>query len=391
MGKINTILFASKVGRPENNRLLRIVREGGQVVIQYRNIRVKLTEKDFRKCVMELAKIPRPVIEMFQCSKEAHAEVLCYLGLRPNMAKTNALTWESRPPDQFVLKYRYLEVALTQKEGTIIETLVARAKPDPRPARFKLKDFLKRITGRQDSQPEPMLHERLSVDLCENIHLHFQNLRFEFSKEEFCHLLDGLSGIDLNRRGEVLHMENLPEPTEWDDRLQVEEQVEGHYHIHYRNLRLEFADFAELGVEIKLDDKYRVDSKFENECSKPQGWKLAGIRTETIASLKAHVYTKTGDELVEIKKSPIYQALISNSPAIYNQYREIVLKYNPGCRYEWAAFQALKAAIERDGYNQNHLIVIKGADKTIVDGQHRASILAYLHGDQHKVKVAHYK
>ena len=101
-----------------------------------------------------------------------------------------------------------------------------------------------------------MLYKRLSVDLCENIHLHFQNLRLEFNKEEVFHLLDVLAGVNLSKRGEIVHVENLPEASEWDDRLQVEEQVAGHYHIHYRNLRLEFTDFAELGVEIKLDKTY---------------------------------------------------------------------------------------------------------------------------------------
>ena len=69
MGEIKTILFAGKVDRPENNRLFRIVRAGGHVVIQYRNINVRLTEKDFETCIAELVRFHGPKLKNFNAPR----------------------------------------------------------------------------------------------------------------------------------------------------------------------------------------------------------------------------------------------------------------------------------------------------------------------------------
>jgi hypothetical protein len=39
---------------------------------------------------------------------------------------------------------------------------------------------------------------------------------------------------------------DLPDKTEFNDRYQIEEQVNGQYHIHYRNLRLEFNNKGDM-------------------------------------------------------------------------------------------------------------------------------------------------
>ena len=44
--------------------------------------------------------------------------------------------------------------------------------------------------------PKSMLNNRLTVELCENVHLHYRNLRLEFSKEEFLFLLKHLKSVD---------------------------------------------------------------------------------------------------------------------------------------------------------------------------------------------------
>lgn len=108
---------------------------------------------------------------------------------------------------------------------------------------------------------EPMQNRRMTIELCENVHLHYRNLRLEFSQEEFRQFVAAIKTIDSDTVRYfqfspekfqclfVTHM--LPTTTEWNDRLRIEKQVEGHYHIHYRNLRIEVKSLEELGYEPK--------------------------------------------------------------------------------------------------------------------------------------------
>jgi hypothetical protein len=103
----------------------------------------------------------------------------------------------------------------------------------------------------QGTVDKPLFNRRACIDLCENVHLHYRNLRLEFPKDEFLDLLKMLHGLDPKEIAnfpyapeafkEAARIE-LPETTEYDSRFVVEEQVEGHYHIHYRNLRIELGE-----------------------------------------------------------------------------------------------------------------------------------------------------
>jgi len=96
---------------------------------------------------------------------------------------------------------------------------------------------------------KPMLNNRLTVELCENVHLHYRNLRLEFPKEEFLQILAMMKGLDEKTIEEfeyypgnfksLFNAKILPDETEFNNRLIVEEQEQGHYHLHYRNLRIE--------------------------------------------------------------------------------------------------------------------------------------------------------
>lgn len=93
-----------------------------------------------------------------------------------------------------------------------------------------------------------MFNTRLVVELCENVHVHYRNLRLEFSREEFLGILEAFSGIkreDIEafefgpNKHALLREAVLPAKTEFDDRLVLEEQATGAWHLHYRNLRME--------------------------------------------------------------------------------------------------------------------------------------------------------
>jgi len=101
----------------------------------------------------------------------------------------------------------------------------------------------------QSKCKKPMLNNRMTIELCENVHIHYRNLRLEFPKEEFLTILKAFKSIDEKQIEEFDYNENsfkeifsthdLPEKTEFDDRIVLEEQVGGHLHLHYRNLRIE--------------------------------------------------------------------------------------------------------------------------------------------------------
>lgn len=109
--------------------------------------------------------------------------------------------------------------------------------------------------------PTPQFNQRLTVELCENVHLHYRNLRLEFSKEEFVELVKHLREINLDYVSvfpyshatfEIVAATNqLPECTEHNRRLQIEEQENGTFHVHYRNLRIEVDSLSEVGIETK--------------------------------------------------------------------------------------------------------------------------------------------
>ncbi len=107
---------------------------------------------------------------------------------------------------------------------------------------------IKRII-RKEKVPTPLLNNRFTIELCENVHMHYRNLRLEFPKEEFLLILRKLKALNEHEIDTFTYGSNsfkslicdhdLPDNTEWNDRLQYEEQVNGQYHLHYKNLRVE--------------------------------------------------------------------------------------------------------------------------------------------------------
>ena len=121
---------------------------------------------------------------------------------------------------------------------------------------------------RGNDLPEPLMAGNIWIDICENIHLHFRDLRIEFSLEEFKEFLLHIAELDqaftdwhnanpnwtesddpenFNNRhviwlGKYTPASNMLAKREalyWPRRLSLESIASGIYHIHYRNFRIE--------------------------------------------------------------------------------------------------------------------------------------------------------
>lgn len=121
---------------------------------------------------------------------------------------------------------------------------------------------------RGDELSEPLMPADLYVDICENIHLHFRDLRIEYTRSEFQEFLHHISKLgsafaswceenpnwteasdpeNFKNREIAWLGEYTPgsrqlhnkEAAYWPRRISLERLVTGTYHLHYRNLRLE--------------------------------------------------------------------------------------------------------------------------------------------------------
>lgn len=109
----------------------------------------------------------------------------------------------------------------------------------------------------------------LGLELTENIHLHYRNIRLEFTPEEFlfirevfCSLTpEEIERIKTRKYGfdepvDFLRItDQLPENKWWEDTYSLEEQKNGMFHFHLGNLRLDLhQDDAKKIFDVKEDD-----------------------------------------------------------------------------------------------------------------------------------------
>ena len=111
--------------------------------------------------------------------------------------------------------------------------------------------------------------DRLDVEDCEDIHLHYRNRRLEFSDEEFLTFADCVSRAASELRERRRNKENrqmllassavVSECKYYPAKFTMEANEDGSYHFHYRDLRVdfnsdqEFERFSSTAVEAYMN------------------------------------------------------------------------------------------------------------------------------------------
>jgi hypothetical protein len=108
--------------------------------------------------------------------------------------------------------------------------------------------IIKKIIFSKKIEDNNINDDRFCIELCENVHFHYKDIRLEFDPKEFLHILKSIKKI---KEKDILDFqynnENFKEIVKikldgqsvFENRYQMEEQINGFYHTHYRNLRIE--------------------------------------------------------------------------------------------------------------------------------------------------------
>jgi len=141
---------------------------------------------------------------------------------------------------------------------------------------------IKKVLAMKDIASRQISSTTVWADLCENIHLHIRNIRFDFSELEWAHFRAAINslGIIVEKIAvEKKYKEGDPNyliqarydvpinanTTYYPDRVLIELNRDNTVHFHYRDLRLHFAleefdKIADLFIEAK--DKFSKLKEF---------------------------------------------------------------------------------------------------------------------------------
>lgn len=278
---------------------------------------------------------------------------------------------------------------------------------------------VKRILSQCSLPNDRAYGKRLAVDIAENIHLHYRDMRLEFSLSEWHSFVDFIrmanrdvvmANVDSGWKegSHDFHAQRRKSIDLWSKygggwkedgydpkRLKVELQRNGMVHLHYHDLRIEmdfdrFKEFCKL-----LDNSHQnwicglLDVEHYNRTkSKYERLNVSDVMLDDLVS---QVWVLEGKQVTcdlrPLAKSEIYRAVsfLSNDPnkskEIYSKYMEVIQRR--GRKNRSRTFDELKSlynSVESDGYKKDCLIEVLYMDEKmiIVDGQHRAAILSYL-------------
>jgi len=243
-----------------------------------------------------------------------------------------------------------------------------------------------RILGTQKvPSSQRLCNTRLCVDLAENIHIHFRDTRIEFSVEEWrvyaALIAQANAGIEAavakgykegtdKGQGKWTAPSLGKESDYWAERLQLEENANGSYHLHWNEARIEMR--PETVAEFK--------KVFAKVSERPKGGtKLKDLRVSRHTGKPSP--EKPQFEKVSLAESTMYTSLRDNNKAQYTDYRtKLLAGTKRGCK-TWEQFKELYNDIRANGFLADAFIELNKDAVTIGDGQHRAAILLVMHPD----------
>jgi len=184
-------------------------------------------------------------------------------------------------------------------------------------------------------------------------------------------------------------------------RFVIEDNIGESIHLHIDNMRVDFTikEFLEFSsmireslAELDILKPYSIDNfdeHFINECA-PFLSQLKEIKIEEIqlSKLQCIVHSNYKTDLNLVKLAPISKIAAFD---YLNGKKSDFLNYNQfnynSINNESRLNQTLES-IKTNGYpfKEKYIVLFEGQD-IIRDGQHRAAILAHLHGLDYKIKV----
>ena len=230
-----------------------------------------------------------------------------------------------------------------------------------------------------------LCRKRLCVDLAENIHIHFRDTRLEFSVKEWRVYADlikkAAEGIEEavakgykegtdKAQGKWISPVLGGESAYFPDRLQLEENANGSYHLHWNEFRLEMRPATVSAFK-------RVFSKASD--LETGTTKLKDLRVARHTGLKSP--EKPQFEYVPLTESVMYTSLRDNNEKQYTDFRTKLLDGNKRACRTWAQFQQLYKDIKTNGFLADAFFELNNDARTIGDGQHRAAIMLVMHPD----------
>lgn len=219
-----------------------------------------------------------------------------------------------------------------------------------------------------------LLNTRLCVDLSENIHIHYRDLRLEFSKKEFGEFFTILNDVK-NYLNTNMYEEgisafkdfavNIDERSAYfPNRLQIELLRNGTYHIHYNNMRLELTKESMVSISTMLS-------------------KMVDTKLVSVNDIQVTVCNEKNlwDEK-PITESPNYLSLQHNDMQYHEAYSVMLKHFNDEAVISTTNdYVNLIESLDKNGidWNDTSPIRVGSLDNRyiIIDGHHRMCYILY--------------